>query len=258
MRGLFACLVLAGGCFGGGSIDLGPVEVALRVASSLGHAASIGSRAIAGPVACGSVTRSCDTFPCDGEVAIALGSACPLPIGGDGAGTVVVGGTFQSAEAATLVAQFVGVSAGGNSISVGQAAGIAVNRGSGPVSVAYTGQDVTVSDGHTLTAQSAWSIDIDERGTLEDPSDDVYTVTGSDQGAGTGGSHVSGGQLTITNVMFDPGCRLNPVGGEALIEEAGTSVLRLDTVRFHAACDGKADVVPALGGTRSVTLRFFD
>jgi hypothetical protein len=50
----------------------------------------------------------------------------------------------------------------------------------------------------------------------------------------------------------DPSCHLNPISGSATLQKVSTITIVQDTVTFHAACDGKADI--SSGG--SVSLNF--
>ncbi len=252
MRATLALALACAGCFGNNDVDLGGVEVALVAAAAIGHAAANANAAMDGPTACVSVGQGCSVYPCSGLATITLGSACPLPLGGVGNGMVGVSGSWTATDQATLGLQFaVGVSDG--NVSVSQAAGVKVNGGNGHATVAYSGQDVSVSRGATLAAQSSWTVDVDQKGTPGDPSDDVYTVAGAQQGASTGAT----GQVTLTGVVLDPSCRQNPVAGMAVSQQVSGSSIEDDVVTFHAACDGKVDVKGTLGGTHAQALVLF-
>jgi hypothetical protein len=47
------------------------------------------------------------------------------------------------------------------------------------------------------------------------------------------------------------------VSGRATIQDVGGFSVRQDVVRFHADCDGKAEVSGAFGRDESVALHFF-
>ncbi len=256
MRRLAVIALACAGCFGSSDVDLSPIEIALVAASSIGHSASLTDAAMHGSVACVAVTQPCSAaYPCNGAASVTLGSACPLPLGGVGSGQVAVSGSWTASDTATVGMMFgIGVSDG--AISVSQALGVKVSGGNGHVTVAYGGQDVSVASGATLAAQSSWTVDVDEKMTPMDPSDDVYTVNGAQQGAGAGsGADVA--QVTLTNVVFDPSCRANPVAGMGVIQRVGTASIAQDLVTFHAACDGKCDVAGTLGGTHAQKLVLF-
>jgi hypothetical protein len=244
------CLACAG-CLGGAAADLSSVSVGLVAASSIAHAASLAAAATGGPTVCASVT-SCAAYPCRGTTSLTLGAGCPLPLGGAGSGTVVVMGTWSAAGQGTVSETFVGDGVADGRIALAQAVGVSVKSANGMLTVAYAGQDVSVSSGATLAAQSAWTVTVDTRGTA-DPSDDVYDVTGSQQGASSSG----GGQVAITGAVLDPACRKNPIAGSAIIQQVGSASIQEDSITFHAACDGNADVVGTLGGKSSAPLHLF-
>lgn len=253
MRVACAAALLCAGCFGSSSADLKSLEIALVAGSSIGHAASIASASMAGPTACATVTQPCSaSYPCSGAATLALGDACPLPLGGVGTGSVIVSGTWSAPDKTTLTLTF-GVAIGQDKVAVTEAAGVSVESAMGIYTVAYAGQDVRVDGGSALAAQSSWTVRVDGRGTAGDPSDDVYTIDGALEGASTS----AGGQVTLTGVVLDPACRKNPVAGDALVQQAGSSTIEQDHVSFHAACDGKVDVQGTLGGVHAQDLSLF-
>ena len=256
MRWLLLPSLVCAGCFGSSDVDLSGIEVALVAGSSIGHSASMTAAAMNAPVACVNVTQPCSaTYPCSGVASVTLGDACPLPLGGVGNGQVAVSGSWAATDDATLGMEFgIGVSDG--AISVSQAIGVKVTTQSGQQTVAYTGQDVSVSNGATLAGQSAWTVLVDEKMTPGDPSDDVYTLSGGTQSANVGsGAQVA--QVSLTDVVIDASCRANPVSGMGVIQEVGTSSLEEVVVTFHSKCDGKVDVKGTLGGTHAQKLMLF-
>ncbi len=256
MRWLLVSTVVCAGCFGSSDADLSPIEAALVAGSSIGHSASMTAAAMDAPVACVNVTQPCGAaFPCDGVASVTLGDACPLPLGGVGSGEVAVSGSWAASDDATLGMMF-GIGVADGKISVSEAIGVKVSAQTGHQLVAYIGQDVSVTNGATLAAQSSWTVDVDEKMTPSDPSDDVYTIDGGQQGVSAGGG-ADVAQVTLTSVVLDPSCRTNPVSGTAVIQEVGTSSLEEVLVTFHGACDGKANVKGTLGGTHSQKLVLF-
>jgi hypothetical protein len=245
--------LLCAGCFGTKDADLEGMEVALVAAASIGHSASIVNAGMSGPMACVSITQGCTTYPCDGTAGITLGTECPLPLGGAGNGQVAVSGSWTASDKATLGMMY-GIGVADGSVSVSQAVGVKVSGTNGHQTVTYAGQNVSVSSGATLAAQSSWTVDVDPRGSAGDPADDVYTIDGAQQGASTGAT----GQISLTGVLLDPACRKNPVAGMAVIQQVnGSSLVEQDLVTFHNACDGKVDVKGTLGGTHAQSLKLF-
>ncbi len=221
------------------SSDIRPLESGIAAAVSLGQTSTLAMEAMANTAVCASVKTACGSFPCSGAVSVTYGSGCPLPLGsGDVSGSVDVSGSWQSQGSATLTDSFVGVKAGTRSTVVVNASNLTVTRSTNSVSVRYTWQDVNVQSGvSTLSAQSSWTVDVDQATTAGDPSDDVYTITGADQG-------VSGqvSQISANGIVVKPSCRLNPVAGRATIQKVSATSIIQSTVTFHDACDGKADV----------------
>jgi hypothetical protein len=252
--GLLVIVAASSGCFGGSDADLSGMEVALVAASSIGHSASIANAAMNGPMACVAVTQGCSAaYPCNGTAGITLGTTCPLPLGGAGNGQIAVSGSWTASDRATLGMMY-GIGVDDGNVSVSQAVGVKVAADNGHSTITYAGQNVSVTTGATLAAQSSWTVDVDARGTAGDPSDDVFTVDGAQQGASTGGT----GQVTLTGVVLDPSCRKNPVAGMSVIQAVnGSSLIQQDIVTFHSNCDGKVDVKGTLGGTHSQSLVLF-
>jgi len=255
MRWLLSLGLACSGCFGSSDADLSGIEVALVAGSSIGHSASMAAAAMDAPVACVSVTQPCSAaYPCSGVASVTLGDACPLPLGGVGSGQVAVSGSWAATDMATL-AMMLGIGVGDGKVSVSEAIGVKVTTSTGHQTVVYAGQDVTVSQGAAL-GQSSWTVDVDDKGTPGDPSDDVYTINGAQQGVAAGsGAQVS--QVSLTTVVLDPSCRQNPVSGMGVIQQVGSSSLEETVLTFHAACDGKVDVKGTLGGTHAQKLVLF-
>ncbi|HEX9104248.1 MAG TPA: hypothetical protein VF997_18690 [Polyangia bacterium] len=255
MRWLLASALACGGCFGSSDADLSGIEVALVAGSSIGHSASMTAAAMSAPVACVSVTQPCSaTYPCSGVAAVTLGDACPLPLGGVGSGQIAVSGSWAATDMATL-GMMLGIGVSDGKVAVSEAIGVKVTTSMGHQTVAYAGQDVSVSQGAAL-GQSSWTVDVDGKGTPGDPSDDVYTINGASQGAAAGsGAQVT--QVSLTTVVLDPSCRKNPIAGMGVIQQVGSASLGEVVASFHAACDGKVDVAGALGSSHAQKLALF-
>jgi hypothetical protein len=233
------CAAFGAGCYSGP--DVSPLEVGLGAAASLGMTSVLALQAGGGSAAlCTSATNTCTTYPCTAGVAINLGTDCPLPLGGVASGTVDITINFSTKDHATMVSEFINATAGDHeSTAVVKATDLTVTRDStGQVTVAFVGQNVNVAGATALTAQSSWTVKVDTMGTPDDTNDDVLTVDGADQGV----AGISVKQVTATNVKLDPSCTLNPVSGMGVIQEVSTFHISQDTINFHSACDGKADV----------------
>jgi hypothetical protein len=223
----------------GSNVDRKPMEVAIAAAASLGQTATLAMNAMERPTSCAQATTACSSYPCSGAVTISYGADCPLPLGGVASGSVNVTGTWSSATAATLSSTFVNVQAGGKNNVVTSATNLTAT----PSSVSYTGQNAVVRGGGTLAAQSTWNVSVDNMGR--------YTISGTQQ-AGSGGG--SAQQLDVTNVILDPSCTLNPVGGEAVIQDVSGLNVSAATITFHSACDGKAQADGSSVGVQFVGL----
>ncbi len=223
--------------------NLRSLEVALASGTALAQTASIALQAMAGQSLCASVVTPCTTFPCDGEVSIALGNGCPLPLGGVASGTVTVTGNWSDANSATLSSQFVNATSGGRDVVVVSATALIVRQTGDLVDITYVGQNVEVQGEVAVADQSSWTLEVDTAGTAGDPADNTLTVTGTQQSV-TGSDTV---QLAITGAVISPDCRLNPIDGRATLQEVGGLNINMQTIEFHPACDGQADSL--FGGT---------
>ena len=116
------------------------------------------------------------------------------------------------------------------------------------VTITYVDQNVNISSGEQVNAsQSAWSIDVDTKGTLTDVTDDVATISGARQVVQ--GASVQ--QVTLSGVVMDAQCHKNPIGGSATVSNTGVSSINVTVLSFHTACDGKADVQMSMGAGQS-------
>jgi hypothetical protein len=253
MRYRWTCLsfLVAVGC--GGS-DLQSLEVAMGAAAAIGQSAVLANGAVNGTVTCATVNPACTSFPCETTVTVALGSGCPVPLGGEGSGTVTVSGTWQSADQATVTSEFAGARVGARNLVVAQTRNFTVQRSGDNVTASYTGQNVQVRGAVALAAQSSWTVVVNTAGTPDDPADDTYTINGVQQSAG--GTSVS--QLNVRSAVLNPTCRRNPVSGEATIQQVSGVRVRQEQVEFQSTCDGTAQLTTTTGSRRSVALDFLE
>ncbi len=250
-------LCLVGGCgIAGGNNDLRPTEVSLASAATLGQAAQIALSAMSGSgsVQCANVVTSCADYPCEGEVQITYGAGCPLPLGGEAIGTTTVTGTWMSGEEASLDFTFTDVRVGDRGAVVASATTIDASRNGQITTIEFTGSRAVARGGVALAGATVWDVMIDDMGTPDDPSDDSYTIDGSNTAAGG----VSATVISVDMVVLTAECRANPVAGEVRITESGLTNIRTDTLTFHAACDGMAELETTLGGPDPVELDFLD
>ena len=155
-------------------------------------------------------------------------------------GTVTVTGQWTDATHATMTSQFVDATSGGRDVVAVSASSLIVSQSGDIVDITYVGQDVEVQGEVAVADQSSYIIEVDTAGTPADPSDDTTTLTSTQQSVS--GTDVV--QLAITGAVISPDCRLNPVDGRATLQEVGagsTIGINMQTVEFHAACDGQAE-----------------
>ncbi|HEX2574025.1 MAG TPA: hypothetical protein VH877_31035 [Polyangia bacterium] len=257
MRYGWTCLsfLVAVGC-GGSQSDVKSLEVAMGAAAAIGQSAVLANSAVnaTGTVTCAAASPACTSFPCTTTVTVTLGSGCPVPLGGDGTGTVTVSGTWQSADQATVTSEYTSARVGTRNLVVAQTRNYTVQRSGDTVTATYTGQNVQVRGAVALAAQSNWTVVVNTAGTPDDPSDDTYTINGTQQSAG--GTSVA--QLNVSSAVLSPSCRRNPTSGSATIQQVSATRIRQETVQFQSTCDGTAQLTSTTGGRSSVTLDFLE
>lgn len=238
---LVLTMILAVGCQ---ENRLEPVETAIGVAGPMGHSAAVAMESMAaGAVACARVLEDCaGNFPCDGSVEITVGEDCPLPLGEDAQGLVVVHGSWSDAGAAQLSADYTDIVVGGRGLLVVEASSFSVSydpNGSMPTEVDFSDTTVELAGSQGLyVGSSSWSVSIDPMETPSNPRDDVFTIWGSDTTVeGTGTQTVD-----IDDIVLDPSCRRNPIAGTGDIVTVAPGRIESLDVTFHPDCDGRAEV----------------
>lgn len=246
---LGAALALVGACGNSQQKAINEVQFGLTTASAVGRTAALAMDAMKGmPVACATVKTACSTFPCTtGEVTIALGPGCPLPLGGAATGTVAVTGSWSSVDQATLSQTFTNaqVTAQSNkALAVASVTQVSASRSSNTLTISYTGANaVAGASGSALAvgASNSWTVSVDGKGTA-DPADDLVTVGATSASAGGfSGVRVS----SIKSAVLDPTCASNPTSGSAQITEVSGGLVPIPTIieiKFHSACDGSVEV----------------
>jgi len=232
------------------------VEEVIETAVEATHISTIALAALDGTGSCAALVSGCLNTGCDFALEIDV-MGCPVPISdGDGTGVVVVTGTRTGPDSAVLTANFgnfdLGIDDG--TWFVLEIASMAAERHGDRVNVLYAQQSVTVrSDALASSAelsQHVWTSDAYLNGTPADTNDDHYTISGGVQEteAGSTGAYVT--QAGLAFVEVTPACRRNPTRGDAVIERVGVGtsvVLSMVHVGFHEECDGRADILSALG-----------
>lgn len=269
------------------AIDPEPIEATVKTAVPLAYATTAVMAAVGGqaPPTVQALTP-CTQFPC---VALFLVSpdAPSLPFKLGIQGDILVAGFWASATQAVLSISFVDAPAGSQGFAVSTIATVPVIITGNEIRVVYADIDVDIVQGPIQSVQlsgeevqseldrldvetptettvalgmDAWVITTDTGGTLDDLTDDSYTIAGGAQfiGASSSPAGTSGSVLQLALVqtrLTAAGCALNPTEGLAVIQEIGGSsgglseivTLAVATILFHPECDGAADVVLATG-----------
>jgi len=168
--------------------------------------------------------------------------------------TVTVSGTWQSADQATVTSEYTSARVGTRNLVVAQTRNYTVQRSGDTVTATFTGQNVQVRGAVALAAQSNWTVVVNTAGTPDDPSDDTYTINGTQQSAG--GTSVA--QLNVSDAVLSPSCRRNPTSGRATIQQVSATRIRQEAIEFQSTCDGTAQLTSTTGGRSSVTLDFLE
>lgn len=219
------------------SPDTDPIGVVLGTGAPLGFVSLLAMDAARGePAACASVASTCDVFPCAADVDIAIGDACPMPIGDGLSGTVHVTGAWSDASNAILgvdVSEVEGLRFEG-------AAGLIVDDDGERVDVIWAMEGVEIDEGaedEVDVGQSAITIRV-ERGAESGFDDDVIDLNGVQQVVKD--DVIT--QVTVTGATFTSACRANPTAGEAVMQRVDSdgSDVSVVAVEFHASCDGRA------------------
>ncbi len=108
------------------------------------------------------------------------------------------------------------------------------------------------TDVYIAVTQNAYFVDVDNHGTINEPVDDSYTITGGGQLVEVTGHSEEIVQLAMINACLDPSCPSNPIEGMALIqvtgvENAGFPELGTAVLEFSDNCNAKAYVFAATG-----------
>lgn len=232
-----------GGC--GGGNPLHETALGISAATSVGRGAELAFSAMTGTtIACVQVTTACTTYPCDSSATVTLGNGCGLPLGGNATGTMVMAGHFDSAESASFTATFTNVTVDNTKpIALASVSDVTASKSGGALTVTYAGENAVARSsvgGASIGAASSWTIAVDDKGN-SDPADDSFSIQAS-SASGAAGVGASAKAATLTNVVVDPSCAKNPIGGSGSITEVSTFIPTIEKISFHSACDGKGEV----------------
>ena len=244
---------------GGDSVDPSPAENVIGTAAPLAHAGTLAMAILSGsPTPCAEIVAGCSTPPCAVDVGVSVGDGCHLPIGADAAtGRVPVTGTMSTPDDANLIAVFHDVDVDGGRVIFRRGA-FTVTRNGTALNMAYGNQGLELTEPTVSVDQAGWAVTVDTGATPGDTTDDTLRISGGQQTV----IDANVTQVALAGVVISPDCQLNPTAGTATIEKVGDSSGEVTTLRFHAACDGEADVAVSVGAghiavAATVSLRWF-
>ena len=101
----------------------------------------------------------------------------------------------------------------------------------------------------------AWIVELQDQGTPDDFSDDIYVISGGSQYINVSSNSGTILQLGLVLAMMTPDCNLNPTSGFGVIQEISASsgenpdppILGQATLHFHSECDKKLRIGAATG-----------
>jgi hypothetical protein len=212
--------------------------------------------ALDGTGVCSAVVAGCTETGCGFDVQVNVDAGCLVPISETGgSGLILVHGIKTGPESASLIAQFGGLDLGeDDDWFVASIGSMVATRSGDQVTVVYAQQQVSVTSGaegnSTELSQHVWTATADTEGTLEDTTDDTYTISGGIQDAEAGTEGAFASQAAIGAAVITPECRRNPTAGSAHSQRVGAGssvVLSMLSIGFHPECDGRADITSAIG-----------
>lgn len=264
--------------------DAEPIRASIRTAIPLAHIAATSMEAVHGNASSSvSVSTTCSSYPCAAVVSMEL-SQDDLPFDFAASGNVTIFGLWTSRETAVLTVTFNEVYAGVSSYSVRRVSTFPVTRT--PESnyfIVYTDIDVNVdttpdelseeevqaelerldievsNDAEVNVSLGSWAVEIDNGGTIDEYSDDVYMVSGGGQYIGVANNSTSSStqiiQLGLAQALVSHDCSTNPTEGYAFINEVGVArgdqasapVIATALLELESSCNGSIRVYLATG-----------
>jgi hypothetical protein len=110
-------------------------------------------------------------------------------------------------------------------------------------------------DSTVSVEEVSWYVTVNNRNTISEMNDDIYSIAGAGQYVELVNSDVEILQVIFVDVKMKPECILNPLSGVGFIKTTGVSegnAFNLPTMGtvgydFHDECDGRAYVFVATG-----------
>ncbi len=259
-----------------------PVAHAVKTSAAIGYSASVAISVMSGvklPYVI--TTGDCNNFPCTSLSLVTVNSNNQVLFSGGSIGEITIAALWPDEDAGIITILFTDINISTQNFTLLSIHTVPVIKKEDRIIVVFSENDINIgSDSDTLldldlsqgeidfelarleyetpdnlyvaVEQNAWIIAIDQKGTLDNFSDDSYLITGGGQLIEA--TSVSGGiiQQAMLSVELNPYCQFNPVSGFALIknikaEEKKIPELGTAVFEFHNHCDGRADVKIATG-----------
>jgi hypothetical protein len=259
-----------------------PIRATLMTAIPLAHAAHVAMRSIQGSPPPGvQVSNTCVSYPCQAFVTFTQDSQ-DLPVAvsevlGE-TGSVVVAGSWGSADSAVLFVSYIDMHAGSSWFPVSSISFVPVQYRNGQLIAVHMGMDINIETGPVYSAnvsdqqyndammqleegvsedpyvsvkQDVRVVQVDDAGTPGDFSDDIYTVHGGSQYISAGGSATIY-QLGMGLTRVSRNCLLNPTEGLAVFQNVAVDNESLPELGqaiflFKEACTGNVEVTLGTG-----------
>jgi hypothetical protein len=259
-----------------------PVRQAIKTSAAIGYSVSVAMSVMSGEQLQHVISvGDCSSFPCTFLMYININQYSPLLFSEGDVGEIIVAGLRPDEDVAIMTIVFSDINISTQSFNLLSVHTIPVIKEYDRIMAVFSEMDINIGsdsdallelnlsqheidseisrldrekpeDLYVAVEQNAWFIDINQKNTFSDFSDDSYSITGGGQIVEVTGA--SGGiiQQAMLQVQIESGCQRNPVNGFALIKntsaeerkfpELGTAIFA-----FHNACNGMADITLATG-----------
>jgi hypothetical protein len=254
----------------------------LHSAVLTGYAANVAMAVIAGhSVSNVTASRSNAGFPCTTLMVVDLSSGTDLPVVTDKASAITIAGLWPNETTAILTLLFTDFHTASATLELVGIETIPVIREDNDIHVALASMDVKLNpdqesilqlnlttfevesellrlestrptDVYVAVTQDVYYINVNNNGTMDDPADDAYSVTGGGQLVEVANNSAEIMQQALVDVLVSPACATNPLAGMALIkatgvESEGFPEMGTALLEFTDECDGTAHVFVATG-----------
>lgn len=226
-------------------------------------------------------SRSNSGFPCTTTMIVDLTNVSHPSFAAEKAGTVTIAGLWPDANTAVLTLLYTDYHTGTSTLDLIGIETVPVIRDGNNIQVAMASMDVRFNpnkesilslnlttfeiqselfrleqprpaDVYVAVTQNAYFIDVNNHGTVNNPDDDDYTITGGGQLIEVAGNSAEIVQQAMVEMKITSGCDAGPVAGMAIIrvtgvEDEGFPELGTAVLQCSSNCDGMAKVFVATG-----------